>query len=348
MDDDLISAAIRGGLRFLRAEQLPNGEFRTLVGGWAEGQPDLSRAVFDSSPFVTSFVLYALTHAAPGEADEMIQRAVAFLKADMGPGGHWRYWSKAQHKHYRLPPDLDDTACASFALRAAGARVPRNAWVFRQARDAQGRFLTWLSHANTTRRSLRLKWSEAEETRLRAGGDGPPQSPAQEDPRFNPPVYDPNDVDPVVNANAALYLGEGPLSRPAISYVQQLISSGLPERYSLYYLDPIFLYHAVARAYRHSVPSFGALGHRIVAEIERGVGRQGRFDTPLIAACAASVLLTFSPGSPALSLAMAQIIEAQQDTGGWPAAPFYLCWGSRELTTALCLESLLRAQGASG
>ncbi len=259
-----------------------------------------------------------------------------------------RYWSRSQHKHYRLPPDLDDTACASFVLRAIGARLPRNAWVFRQARDAEGRFLTWLSQDNTALRSLRLKWSQAEEARSRARGEGPPQSPPDEDSRFNPPIYVLNDVDPVVNANAALYLGEQPLSQPAIAYVKDIVSKGPPERYSLYYQDPVVLYHAVARAYRHSVPAFGVLGDGIVVEIEQRASRRDGFANPLVAACAASVLLTFRPGSPALIPALEQIIETQHDSGGWPAPPFYLSWGSPELTTALCLESLLRLQGGTG
>src|ERR1700744_2921968 len=101
---------------------MPHGEFKTLLGA----DKSMSNAVLDSSPFVTSFVIYALAHALDFHVMDMIAKATAFLRSEMEFGGVWRYWSSRQHKHARLPPDLDDSACISYALKLAGARVPHN------------------------------------------------------------------------------------------------------------------------------------------------------------------------------------------------------------------------------
>ena len=336
--------AIDRAVCFLREAQLPHGEFKTMLGS----NRTMSAVVFDSSPFTTSFVLYALSRLPAGSADDLIEKAATFLRREQEFGGVWRYWSKRQRKHFRLPPDLDDTACASFALRAAGFEPPRNIWAFEQARDGEGRFLTWLTPLGNAAHPVKLGFlrliSAVKErlARRRFAID-----PA-EDPRFKVTQIKLDDVDPVVNANAALYLGQGPLTAPAIDYVCKLVEAGVPKEFSIYYQDPLFLFHAIARAHRHGVPKFGRLKEPILRAVLDSADRGSRFESPLFAAVAASVLLTFESQSPVLTAALDQVCETQDAAGGWPICAFYNVWGAQELTTAFCLEALSQVLATPG
>jgi hypothetical protein len=152
---------------------------------------------------------------------------------------------------------------------------------------------------------------------------------------------DREDVDPVVNANVILYLGERDDTRPAIDFVvSTVLADAMP--FSLYYEDPLALYHAVARAYRHGATALGVLRQPILDRIAR---RTSPLDglTPLQAALAASAVLTLDPDAP-LGRELVRIVRStQRGDGGWDAYAYYGVWGSDELTTAFCLEALARA-----
>ncbi|MEA2663484.1 MAG: hypothetical protein QOI11_428, partial [Candidatus Eremiobacteraeota bacterium] len=207
--------AIDRAVAFLRSRQLPHGEFATLLGA----DRAMSNPAFDSSPFITSFVLYGLTHVDRAPVADMVAKAASFLTSEMEFGGVWRYWSSRQHKHCRLPPDLDDTACISFALKNAGFRPPRNGWAFRGNRDSAGRFKTWLFVTSRNRTNPWFVFARSVGDRQARLRSAKVETPDSEDPRFRVMHIDRDDVDPVVNANAVLYLGERPDTAPAIQFV---------------------------------------------------------------------------------------------------------------------------------
>ncbi len=316
--------------------QLPHGEFPTLLGA----NRTMANPVFDSSPFITSFVVYALSQIERSLVDDVVSKAAAFLVSEMEWGGVWRYWSSRQFKHTRLPPDLDDTACISFALESAGDHPLNNAWAFRANRDAAGRFKTWLFPTWANWREPWFPIARAVgfcQARLRSRRVPAPQD---EDPRFRVMHIDRDDVDPVVNANVLLYLGERPETLAAVEFV---IASMLDESAarSSYYEDPLALCYAVARAFRHSSPRLGVVRERVVSRVREGAAAVNRLN-PLQAALAVSALQAFDQESALAAELLASIRDTQRDDGGWDAYPFYNVWGSEALTTALCLEAWAR------
>ena len=334
--------AIGRALAFLRARQLPYGEFKTLLGR----DRQLSRPAFESSPFTTSFVLYALTYVDRAEAADMIDKAASFLLSEMEFGGVWRYYSTRQHKHARIPPDLDDTSCISFALKQSGRVPPDNAWILRSSRDDQGRFRTWI--LPTKRNLLNLRFLA---TRLVGNMQAQRRArkvptPESEDGRFRIMHIDRNDIDPVVNGNTVLYLGDRACSSAVLDLIAHTIQADLPD-WSLYYEDKLSLYHAVARAFLHASPRLGALKDLIVARTLARAKNLGDLNS-LQAALSASVLLTFAPDSPVIGDLAQSIRRAQREDGGWNAYSFYKVWGSEELTTGFCLEALARFRRAAG
>ena len=331
-----VAAAVGRAIVFLRKRQLPHGEFATMLGADRE----LSGAVLDSSPFTTTFVLYALAHVDRASVDDVVEKSIAYLNAEMGFGGVWRYWSKRQHKHARLPPDLDDTACASFALQFAGRRPPRNAWAFLSNRDAAGRFRTWMLPNSSNRWNVRFAFTRALGKRQARERMRHVPVPPSEDPRFRVMHIDPNDVDPVVNANVLLYLGERSETRAAIEFIDHAVRerSGAP---SAFYEDPLALDYAVARAFRHSAPALAALREPVLARIGQRAAPPSAL-TALHAAMALSALLTFDPDAVLAGELARNVLALQRSDGGWDAHAFYNVWGSEELTTAFCLEALAR------
>ena len=66
-------------------------------------------------------------------------------------------------------------------------------------------------------------------------------------------------------------------------------------------------------------------------------------------ALALNTLANMGMDSPLIARGIDHLLATQHADGGWPSAPYYyggpkqsVSWGSRELTTGLCLEALSR------
>ena len=342
-----LSDAIGRAVAFLSKFQLPSGEFKTLLAS----NSAMSNAVFDSSPFATCFVIYSLCHVDRPDVRHMKESALDFIKSEKEFGGVWRYYGRHQYKHYRIPPDLDDTACASFALKSNDWPTPSNRWIVRANRDSDGRFLTWITPKADTPLSLpvcvvRLLGDIQARWALRQT-----QRPTEvSDPRLlltDQDLVPPDDFDPVVAANAILYLGESNDTLPAITWLIREVRAERPD-FSRYYKDPFILYYMVSRAYKHSSPTLIQTRDEILAKIASQARMDGSFGAALTTGLAACALLTFDPESPLLAPAIDAILKFQQPDGSWSIGPFYSgpteYWGSSELSTAFCLEALARYQ----
>lgn len=102
-------------------------------------------AVPESSPFVTTFVIQSLGLLSPDGIEETVARALDFLLDEQDEEGLWRYWTRRSPKRPLVPPDLDDTSCASWVLSLHARRFRDNRAAVAANRDGQGRFLTWLT-----------------------------------------------------------------------------------------------------------------------------------------------------------------------------------------------------------
>jgi hypothetical protein len=298
----------RRGLDFLRRSQLPSGEFRTVLSTDFDLRADL---VPDSSPFVTTFVLDSLRWQPPQSLDGMAERALDFLLREQDDQGLWRYWSNASPKRSLVPPDVDDTSCASWVLSSYGRSFRDNRAAVAANRDSEGRFMTWLG-------------------------------PSEEE----------NDVDGVVNANVALYLGGGQETTAACEYLGRLVESPESELGSWYYPDPLSLDHAVSRAAWHGVGSLRGCRDGLLARVTERCATTSRHQHALGSALAALTLLNCEAEVDLLDTQIELILAVQCDDGSWPRVAFYsgprspqprsVWFGSEELTTALCLEALAR------
>ncbi len=328
MSTGAIAQALCNALDFLRRSQLPYGEFRT----YASPDPRMQAGCrFDSSPFVTSLVLYALGFVGDPRAEAMVARGLDFLAAEMEGPGLWRYWSSRNPRHRQLPPDLDDVCCIAHVLQAHGRPVPDNRAILLANRDGAGRFYTWLAPRTSAPPELvgtidRLVGAETLLAILLSGTI--------------------NDVDCAVNANVLLYLGRDDETRGAVEYLLGVVRDGRERESSAFYPDPLAFYYLLSRAWSNGVSALAPTRMSVLDRLLPQQAGDGSFGTSLQTALAACTLLNFEQRAAALGRAVEHLLATQGRDGSWPRhalflgpAPYY---GSEELTTAFCVEALSR------
>ncbi len=344
-----VSAAIDRGLELLFERQLDSGELEVRV--WRPGASGENKedSEVDSAPFATAQVIYSLAFIDHHLARTIIERGARFLAARMEGKGLWRYWTRDAEKVRAIPPDLDDTCCSAYALARAAAiapegrgrswRPPPNRSILLANRDRGGRFYTWFlprlswpppfAHLAATIRELPFLLSRHPFWRLTEA--------------------EPDDVDCGVNANAILYLGEGPRTRGAVEYLIERLGDGSQLSGDKWYLDPCTLCYMASRPYFQGTTSLEPLLRPILERLDQLRRDDGGYGGALDTALAACTRLNFRQPPAKCWKEIAFLLAAQENDGAWARAPFYYggpkrarCWGSREITTALCLETLAR------
>ena len=313
-DDD---AAIVRGIAFLARRQQPDGGFSNLF--WYADQPPLEVA----NVFPAALIAHSLGFVPEGR--EVRERALDFLAAEASPEGVWEHWTSNDPNREFLPPDVDDTACASAVLRDAGRPVPPNEGLLLANRDPNGLFYTWFT--------WRPRWSGLAHLRL----IWPQLAHAGALWRlFTRTVCSIWNVDAVVNANARFYLGARPETAAIPPYLVDILERDAEAECDTWYSNRFFVWYFFARALAPAHERAGALMRRKLAAATPR--------TPLEAATAQCARLYWDM-APDESLA-AFLRATQLESGAWPAEQFYIgkdCyWGSEALTTAFALEALGR------
>ncbi len=332
-----LSASVVSGLSFLHSSQLPTGEFSS----YRFRDPYVaSEREFDSSPFPTALIAYCLRFFGVPKAKEMIAKAAQFLFREMEAGGIWRYWTSQHQYHRNIPPDLDDIACASSILQLNGINFPDNRKLVLANRSSKGLFYTWIIPRFAIPRNFenfRVALKEA-------------LNPVSLYYFWKLTESEPEDVDGVVNANMLFYLGEGPETKNVIEYLIAVVQEGREESCDKWHLSRFNLYYAISRNIFAKMKGLEPLRDLLVERIVSAANDDGTIGGHLLdTALAVCSLLNLEVESPVLDRAIQAIVSAQTDTGAWPTLPLYYGgpkkyygWGSEELTTAFCLEALVR------
>jgi squalene cyclase len=231
--------------------------------------------------------------------------------------GIWRYWNSESNS--RIAPDLDDTCCASFLLRKIHPSVLRdeNIMFLLRNRNENGLFYTWLNPL--------------------------------------PGHGEQNDIDSVVNGNVILYLGEREETKKTISFLNRIVLEDREEGTYWYYLNHLALYYMLSRAYFNGVKSLHPSADFIIRKITSKQDQNGSFGDELNTALAISTLLNYNFSDSTIFIKGVEfLLDSQIRTGMWKKRAFYagpqypsphsVWFGAEALTTALCLEALLRIE----
>lgn len=319
------TGAIARGIGFLAAEQLESGGFVETV--W-QGER-LYR--FQETVFSTALIADALAFVPQvAEAQAVRSRGLDFLSDQVGRFGVWKFPAAGDWCHPFFPPDADDTACASAALRAGGRTVPANEELLLANRDGRGLFYTWFT--------LRPRWSGTAHLRLVL-----PQLRYLHRllPLFTRTCAAVDNVDAVVNANVLFYLGARSDTSAIAPWLVDILANDGESTCDRWYMNPFIIWYFFSRALAPHRPDAKPLIARKLAAAPP--------ETPLEAAlaiCAASYW-----GIALEPLPASVLISSQRDDGGWPAERFYhgddTWWGSDTLTTALAVQALACRQAAA-
>lgn len=288
----------------LRAMQRPSGELLT----YEAPTPDMAGArPYAASVYTTTFAVHALLRfrALPAAA-EALAAAAAHLRSERNPDGSWSYEGRATA---RVPPDLDDTACAAAALCALGERPDLRVFGLLWANEAApgGPYYTW------------------------AGVNAGEHLLARQ-------------LDALVNANVVHCTALAGFELPgAAAYLRERIETGALVAASDYCLTPHLLVYALARALadgpaRALAPAAPAL----LAHARRLTTAE-----PFQIACAAASLLALGEPEAAAPL-LGDLLDAQLSDGSWPIGLAYTGYppyfaGAPGLTTSIALDALGRA-----
>ena len=325
-----IDAAIARGAAFLAQEQRPDG-----------GIPGYYRDPgADPFPCTDIFPATILAHALAfvPEAAEVREKAVDFLVAEVTHEGLWNFLPRSAPQRSWFPDDVDDTVCATSALRAAGRPVPQNELLLMANRNREGLFHTWFA-ANQRRAGWRIlsplrKCSRRARQLLRR------PSPWNVDRFFDDTGASPHDVDGVVNANALFHLGRRNETEPIISYLESILRAGDEAHCDKWYRNRFTVLYFFARAL---VP----LSEK-AADLLRARLAAAAPETPMehASALCAQDQCGLDP-DPELVRAL---LATQSESGSWPAEPIYWgddrYWAADAVTTALALEALARCRSA--
>lgn len=298
-----LQAAASRAIAALAAMQRPGGEIPT----YEARSPSMADArPYPASVYTTSFVVPPLhrLRALPGAAP-ILAAAGAHLRAERNPDGSWSYEGRATT---RLPPDLDDSACAAAALALLGAapdlRLFRLLWENEAAPG--GPYYTWVG----VNRDAHLLARQ---------------------------------IDALVNANLLFCAALGRIELPGTAaYLRDLIARPDLSTASDYCLSPHLLVYALARA------AADGPAHALAPALPALAGHARRLETatPFQLACATAALLALGDAVAAAPLLRA-LLAVQQPDGAWPIGLAYTGYpptfaGAPGLTTAIALDALGR------
>lgn len=319
----MIQNSIAKGLSFLAEEQLSYGEFKTYL---STDESMLNNLRFDSSPFCTSLIIYCISFLDEKIAKDITQKAVQFLIDEKEDPSLWRYWSSKNRKHKLIPPDLDDTACISYVLKKYYSPLlysylfPSNIDVILNQKNKDGLFNTFIPSNH----------------------------------KYN------SSIDSVVNANVLLYLGESDVTKDVSKYLCDIILTDNEASSDSWYPDTVTLYYFISRAYFNGAKSLGVLREVLAKKITLLLDNGTFIRSSMHSALAICSLLNVNYNEEkVLDDLIQNLLDCQRDNGAWPIYSLWGgnsgewsndsrnypegFWGSEELTTAFCIEALVRS-----
>ena len=284
-------------------------------------------------PFAAALGSLALEACDHPKARTLVARTRDFLRSRMKYPGIWSYLPG-------MPPAVDDTAICALAVGPhpwlrMGRLWGRNLDVILSHRDDDGRFVAWM--------------------------------PGEDWPRGLD-----NEVDAVVNANVLAYLGDRAETQAAQRWIANVVADRREADASPYYIEPVDLHFALARASCFRDGIFRELRPTLASRILERLDADGGCGDPMRTAQALSGLdmLAFDLDQAAVAELVERLIEAQRHDGSWQPClawkepPGWADWvaanegpahvrpprgfASEAMTTGFCIEAMQRSLRSSG
>lgn len=302
-----INNAILKGISYLEKRQKRNGSFESLT----SSDLNFSNSKSTSSLFPTCLIFSALNSI---EAPKIKNKTKNFLLSQKSENWSFNYWKRnsLESKKFPYPDDLDDTFCALSGLFLNDKKTIDG--------ESLAKIIKLLAFCEQKEGGPYFTWIV------------PPDSSSSW-----------RDVDLAVNSNIAFFLFLQEIQLPSLNnLIEQAISKN--KFVSPYYASEYSVIYFISRFYQ------GKLKEKLIEEILARRNSKGYWENHLNTSLAVSALINLGIKSKNyLSKAILHILKNQKNDGHWNPLPFTIelvknkknyFSGSRDLTAALCLETL--------
>lgn len=331
-----VSLAIDKGLDYLTDHQLPNGEFCVY---YAPDDQMAEWCVPDSAIFPTTIIATALRPLQKQtKTQEIYQKVIPFLVYQRMRFGLWGYYTKWHKLFPLLPPDADDTILTYYFLKSQAIDTPDPIPLILSNRNKKGLLYTWFTFRLNRNKDKRYWRTVLRELKY----------PIKSILFWTIHDCKRNDIDLGVNINVLSCLGETKETEPIIKYVSNKITKDDATNNDGWYQNPIVLYYLFSRIAKHKIKSFTDIYPIIITKILSHTQENGSIGfSQLDTALGISTLINLGHDGKEIQLGVSYLLKTQSNNGSWQRALFsysgpkkIVGWGSEELTTALCLETL--------
>ncbi|MDQ6812592.1 MAG: hypothetical protein M3040_02455 [Bacteroidota bacterium] len=340
--EDVINSISRA-INYLGSRQFHNGQFASYT---AIDEPMHQYCQPDLNVFTTSIIGGCLLPLKDNEVvKKILQKTSSFLGKEMSPEGLWPHFSSRSNLHIYSSFDLDDTACASHLLSSLGNNEirSRNTKLMLANRNNHYLYYSWFLFR------FRFVWNYSYMKLL---------AKTLLQPKKYLLIYvteaSLNDVDAVVNANFLYYLGERAETKKIIEMIVKVIEENTELECDKWYKNIFTIYYFFSRCCNLKIESLDQIKNPIIQRILHLQNTDGSFgESSLDTALAISSLLHVGYAEKKLSTAIQALLTHQEADGKWKRYGFYfggpkklICFGSEELTTAVCIEALHKYQSS--
>jgi hypothetical protein len=347
-----ILESVLKGIGFLSHRQSNDGGFASKA-AWAfncsnddmgEFVTDGAKAWVEEDPnsvFPSILIGMALLSArGMGEADKTLEGIGRFLVENRYRFGLWQHFTRNHPFHHVNPCDVDDTSMASHFLREIGVRNAGNRRVLLANRTKDGLFYTWFAFRRDFNSNAVYIYHALRE--LRHSEEAKEFWDRKECSR--------DDVDAVVNANVLSYLGLDSKTSSVVDWIERILAENKEGECDKWYRNLSTVYYFFSRAYRPHDDRLERIRQMIRDRVLSRIESDGRVDDhPLDTALSVSTLLNLDCKSDIPLESMDFLLQSQSKEGWWKRKIFYyggpkklVGWGGEEITTAFCLESIIR------
>ncbi len=348
---------VKKALQFLKTEQQKSGIFYSVSGAalnctneqledFSNGEAKGWTSIDQFSIFPTMLIGNALKNVNyRGDFDVVLNRIDQFLLNER----HKLFWVwnhfNNKHRLFKMNPyDVDSTAIALDYLRDRGKislhDEKRTLALFKDQLNSDGLFFTFF----TFRGSLKCSWMSwilfLRELK----------SPISTRIFWQRVEADRKDVDGVVNVNVLYYLGRIPECEKLVSYLKEQLELGNELKFDKWYKSSSVIYYFVSRLNRKNFPELEGVFFRWKQELINFVELSNLNEVhDLDVALNAVSMINLKIDKNYILPCIMRIIQTQNNTGNWRKKAVYfggpkkiMGWGSETLTTAICVEALMK------
>ena len=341
--------SIHKGLNYIVSRQTASGEFPSYISR-DEDCVDLhlDGTIFPS--IVTGMTLKDIQRdfsvVDSTGLNQALNKLERFVLANQRYDSIWSFWNKTNLFFHLQPADIDDTVCASLFLQDKYPAIAENKSIFSSLGKRNGMYHTWLV---PRLRNVLSSAGRAHNARFRL-------HPLKMIQFFKSTEASYHDADLVVQANVLLYLGDCESTASVKQVIEEYILAGNDQLVDKWYHRHLYFLMLIAKCAAHNIQFSAECINQIKNQLHNTWSPQKLiYGADILDSAFAMTALSYLKVSVQKE-AITTLKDSQQEDGSWGnhilfyggqqcrSKAMHVGWTSESMTTAFCVEALLRSQ----